>query len=129
MSARSVPWRVLVADDACEIRDLLGVLLRRAGYKVSQAREGGEVLREAVRSRVDLVLLDLAMPETDGWAAMAQLEVLCPRTPVLVVSAYVERDELVRLRERRNVVGVVKKPFRPTELLGRIQAALTAPAA
>ena len=58
---------VLVVDDDTDVRTLVAELLTRAGYTVSEAPNGREALKLLFDERPDLVLLDISMPELDGW--------------------------------------------------------------
>jgi CheY-like chemotaxis protein len=79
--------RVLVADDDRGIRESLGKLLRNAGCQVTLAAQGGHVLELALNEPFDLLLLDLNMPEMDGWDALDHLASLKPALPVIIITA------------------------------------------
>ncbi|RME74629.1 MAG: response regulator [Planctomycetota bacterium] len=107
---------ILVVDDDRAIGDLLRAILRRAGYRVEHRGRGEEALAY-VRSgaEIDLVILDLTLPEMSGRAVLAELRRSCPELPVLVSSGYIgeqERQELLALGAR----GCLPKPYRPAEL-------------
>ena len=59
--------KLLLIDDSEDIRTLVGMILERDGYKVVSASNGKEGLRQLAKNRPDLVLLDIMMPEVDGW--------------------------------------------------------------
>ncbi len=84
---REARRRVMLADDSPQIRDSLGRLLRRANYDVTFAAHGGHVLDAALNDRVDLVLLDLNMPELNGWDALDRMATLKPDLPIIVITA------------------------------------------
>lgn len=66
--------RVLLAEDNEDNFDLVALLLRRAGYEVIPARDGKEALEVARREKPDLILMDLSLPEIDGWTVARRLK-------------------------------------------------------
>ena len=114
--------RVLVIDDEEDIRALLRSLLERAGYTVDEAPDGRAGLRTFYSSPPDLVLLDVGMPELDGWATLERLRDLSD-VPVIMLTA--RSGELDRVRGlTRGADDYVAKPFGRQELLARVQALL-----
>jgi DNA-binding response OmpR family regulator len=114
--------RVLVIDDEPDIRKLLGTLLRRAGHEVAEADNGRTGLRALHAFPPDLVLLDVSMPEMDGWQTLERIRDLSD-VPVLMLTA--RGDELERVRGlQAGADDYVVKPFGRQELLARVQALL-----
>jgi DNA-binding response OmpR family regulator len=114
--------RVLVVDDDPDIRGLLGELLRRAGHDVVEADNGRAGLRAFHANSPDLVLLDVSMPELDGWQTLERIRDLSD-VPVLMLTA--RGDELERVRGlQAGADDYVVKPFGRQELLARVQAIL-----
>src|SRR2546421_4210954 len=114
--------RILVIDDEEDIRNLLDELLRRAGHEVEQAPDGRAGLRALHASRPDLVLLDVSMPELDGWQTLERIRDLSD-VPVLMLTA--RGDELERVRGlQAGADDYVTKPFGRQELVARVQALL-----
>ena len=72
-AAGQQPARVLVVDDEATIRDLLSGSLRLAGFEVMTAASGAEAVRAAASSRPDLILLDVMMPDGDGFEVARRL--------------------------------------------------------
>jgi two-component system OmpR family response regulator len=123
MSSVTAPARLLVVDDEATILELLSGSLRLAGFEVVTAASGGEAVRAAVSSRPDLVLLDVMMPDGDGFDALRRIRSGGSEVPVIFLTA---RDK-VPDRVRGFTVGgddYVTKPFSLEELLGRIRAVL-----
>src|SRR5919202_6150767 len=87
--------RVLVVDDEPDIRQLVAHLLRRAGHEVTEADNGRAALRSLHTSPPDLVVLDVSMPELDGWQTLERIRDLSD-VPVLMLTA--RGDELERVR-------------------------------
>ncbi|HWJ49628.1 MAG TPA: response regulator transcription factor [Solirubrobacteraceae bacterium] len=114
--------RVLVVDDDAVLRQLLHGMLERAGYEVSEALDGRAGLRELYATSTDLVILDVEMPELDGWATLERIRDLSD-VPVLMLTA---RDtELERVRGLRGGADdYMIKPFGNQELLARVDALL-----
>src|SRR5436305_7055145 len=114
--------RVLVAEDDSDVRELVCTILRRAGEERAEARDGQEALRALYDTRPDLVILDIAMPELDGFAALARIRDLSD-VPVLMLTARdTEMDEVRGLRGGAD--DYVTKPFGRAELLARVDALL-----
>ena len=111
---------VLVVEDERDIRELLRRYLVRAGLSVLVAATGAEALLELERSRPDLVLLDLGLPDIDGTEV---LERAAPGIPVIVLTARAGvPDRIAGLRAGAD--DYVVKPFSPTEVVLRVQAVL-----
>ena len=120
---------MLVVDDDDDIRTLVAELLRRAGYGVHEAPNGREALRTFHTERPDLVLLDVSMPELDGWQTLERIRELSD-VPVLMLTAKAAEADRVR-GLRGGADDYVAKPFARDELLARVEALLrrAAPAA
>jgi DNA-binding response OmpR family regulator len=119
--------RVLVVDDDEDIRSLVAELLRRAGHEVTEAENGRAGLRVFHASPPDLVVLDVSMPELDGWQTLERIRDLSD-VPVLMLTA--RGDELERVRGlQAGADDYVVKPFGRQELLARVQAILRRSAA
>jgi DNA-binding response OmpR family regulator len=119
--------RVLVVDDQEDVRDLLVELLGRAGYEVETAPNGREGLRALYATTPDLVLLDVAMPELDGWKTLERIRELTD-VPVVMVTARASELEKVRAL-KAGADDYVTKPFGRQELLARLEAILRRSAA
>ena len=118
-----MPARLLVVDDEPTILELLSGSLRLAGFEVMTAASGTEAVRAAASGRPDLVLLDVMMPDGDGFEALSRIRSGGGEVPVIFLTA---RDE-VPDRVAGFAVGAddyVTKPFSLDELLGRIRAVL-----
>jgi two-component system OmpR family response regulator len=115
--------RLLVVDDEQTILELLSGSLRMAGFEVTTAANGREALRAAAALKPDLVLLDVMMPDGDGFEVLRRMRSSSPDIPVIFLSA---RDSV-----RERVAGLalggddyVTKPFSLDEVLERIRAVL-----
>ena len=81
---------VLLVEDNLDNRDMMQFLLERAGYVVSTANTGLEALATAHREKPDIILMDLSMPEMDGWTAAQELkkDPLLANIPLIAVTAH-----------------------------------------
>jgi DNA-binding response OmpR family regulator len=114
--------RVLVVDDDDDIRALVRTLLERSGCTVDEAASGRDGLREFHARRPDLVVLDVSMPELDGWSVLERIRDMS-EVPVLMLTA--RGDELERVRGlQAGADDYVVKPFGKQELVARVQALL-----
>jgi DNA-binding response OmpR family regulator len=113
---------VLVVDDDDDIRLLLEELLRGVGYAVQTARDGRAALRAFYEHPCDIVILDLSMPELDGFETLERLRDLSD-VPVILLTA--RSGEIDKVRGfRAGADDYVVKPFGRQELLARIEALL-----
>ena len=111
------PARVLLVDDERAIRTICRVNLEGDGLEVVEAANGAEALELVRREHPSLVLLDVMMPNLDGWTAAEELK-QDPQTrdiPVVFISARAAREDRLRAQEL-GAVGYVVKPFDPVEL-------------
>ena len=114
--------RVLVIDDDDDIRGLVAELLQRAGLDVEQAPNGRAGLRSFHRAPADLVVLDVSMPELDGWETLERIRDLSD-VPVIMLTA--RGEELERVRGLHGGADdYMVKPFGRQELVARVQALL-----
>jgi DNA-binding response OmpR family regulator len=115
--------RVLVAEDERDVAELLRYTLTREGFEVILATNGADALREAREGRPDLVLLDLMLPQVNGWELCRRLK-QDPATrdlPVIMVTARAEEGDKV-LGFEVGADDYVTKPFSTRELLARVRA-------
>jgi two-component system, OmpR family, response regulator len=116
--------RLLVVDDEDTIRELLCGSLRFAGYEVASAGSGAEALRASISGRPDLVLLDVRMPDGDGFEVARRMRAAgSPEVPVIFLTA---RDEVHDRLAGFEAGGddYITKPFSLDEVLARIKAVL-----
>src|SRR5271166_1916628 len=111
---------VLAIEDDADIRQLLRALLDREGYTVTEAASGRDGLRAFHQARPDLVILDLGLPDLDGWQVLERIRDMSD-APVLVLTARSsERDKVRGLNAGAD--DYLTKPFSRVELLARLQA-------
>jgi two-component system OmpR family response regulator len=123
MEAAGTPGRLLVVDDEKTILELLSGSLRLAGFEVTTAASGTEAVRAAASRRPDLVLLDVMMPDGDGFEALRRMRSAGIEVPVIFLTARDEEPDRVNGFDL-GADDYVTKPFSLNELLGRIRAVL-----
>ena len=114
--------KVLVIDDDPELTKLLRIGLEKDGFDVITANSGKEGLSHAYENRPDIVILDVMMPEMDGWATCRRIRYMCD-IPIIMLTAKTDKSDLLKGFS----VGVddyVEKPCSIEELRARIRAVL-----
>lgn len=114
--------RVLVVDDDPGIVKVVRAYLEQAGFEVSVAHDGKKAMQIARKDRPDLVILDLMLPEMDGWDVCRALRKESD-VPIIMLTARVEEsDKLIGLELGAD--DYVTKPFSPRELVARVRSVL-----
>ena len=119
--------RVLVVDDQEDIREMARLVLTGAGYEVATASSGREALRLARQASFDLMLLDINMPELDGWATLRLLRADETHDDLKVAMFSVKsevRDKVAGLKD--GAIDYLTKPFGVDELVTRVSRILAA---
>ena len=114
--------KILVIDDEETTAQLIGILLERRGYEVVKSYSAEEGLRAAYRHQPDLVLLDIMMPDMDGWEVCKRLREMSD-IPIIFLTARDETHDVVRGLE----IGAddyIVKPYNNEELVARLKAHL-----
>ncbi len=114
--------KVLVVDDEAHIRELVSLYLTQAGFETVEASSGREALELAHSARPDLVILDLMLPERDGWEVCRELR-MWGDIPVIMLTAKDAGAEKL-LGFALGADDYVTKPFEPRELVARVRAVL-----
>ena len=113
---------ILVVDDDKEIAELIEVYLRNEGYTVHKALDGVQALRFLEKNQVELIVLDIMMPNMDGLEFCKQVRKE-NHVPILMVSAKVQdMDKIIGLMSGAD--DYMSKPFNPLELTARVKALL-----
>jgi DNA-binding response OmpR family regulator len=121
--------RVVCIEDEPEMIDLVRLILGRKGYEVIGANGGIEGLDAVRRERPDIILLDLMMPDMDGWEVYQQIKAdpALKEIPVVVVTAKAQSIDKVLGLHIAKVDDYITKPFGPQELLESIEKILSVP--
>ena len=114
--------RVMVVEDEIDTIFLLKQIFRIAGFNVVSAMDGEEALKKIAKYEPDMVLLDIMMPDMDGWETLKYIRQMT-EVPVMFVSALGRKQDVVR-GLRAGVDDYVTKPFHSEELIERVRAVL-----
>jgi DNA-binding response OmpR family regulator len=116
---------ILIVDDEEDVLDLLQLVFETSGFLVKRASTGKSAVSSAYEEPPDVVLLDVMMPEMDGWQVLRTLkgDERTRRIPVVMLSARAERrDKMIGLQE--GAEGYIAKPFSPAEVVREVQSFL-----
>jgi DNA-binding response OmpR family regulator len=117
--------RILLVDDEEDILDFLELILEEQGYSVLKANSGAEALAAAQMHHPELILLDIMMPEMDGWEVLKLLKAdeEVAHIPVAMLTARTEmKDKIQGLQE--GAIDYICKPFATKELLDKLEIIL-----
>lgn len=120
------PRTILYIEDDLEMINLVTVILNRSGYVVKSANSGSKGLELIEQELPDLILLDLMMPEMDGWTLYQQLKSSesTSNIPVIIITAKSQPIDRVLGLHVAKVDDYIAKPFHPQELLASINQVL-----
>ena len=119
--------RILVVDDDAGIRRALVEILTRAGHEVTQASGGAEACRISHEAALDLVIVDLFMPEKDGIETILELRTFAPGMPIIAMSGGGADEGGFDLLSAAELLGAalsIEKPFTPAQILEVVRKAL-----
>ena len=111
-------YKILVADDEKDIRSVLSLYLEDAGYEVVEAADGLQALEALESQEIDLCLLDIMMPELDGYQVLKRVRE-ADDVPIIVVSAKAQDPEKI-LGLNLGADDYMVKPFNPLEAVARV---------
>lgn len=117
-----IKQKILVVDDEKQIVELLSAYLEREGYQITAAYDGRSAYEAALKEKPDLILLDLMLPEINGFEVCRMLRV-SSNVPIIMLTARDEETDKILCLE----VGAddyITKPFSPREVLARVRAVL-----
>ena len=123
MIAKAAPLKVLVVDDEPAIRRFLRTSLTAQGYQVTEAENGTTALDSLRRNTIDILVLDLGLPDIDGFDIIERLRGQGFAVPIVVLSSRVDEIGKVKALDL-GADDYVTKPFGIDELLARVRAAL-----
>ena len=118
---------IIYIEDDTEMIDLVTLILNRRGYQVKGAHGGRQGLDLVQKEPPDLILLDLMMPDLDGWDLYQQLKAneATKDIPVIIITAKAQAIDRVLGLHIAKVEDYISKPFRPQELIESIEKVLT----
>lgn len=117
---------ILVVEDQEELRKLQSLLLSSRGFRVSEAQDGKAALDCLAKSKPDLVLLDIMMPEINGFEVCQHIKSneSTRHIPVIMVTAKKDREDMERA-EKAGADGYITKPFKSALLIDTIRRSLS----
>ena len=124
MKKMQSPHRILVVDDEEKIRKSLSGLLRDNGYEVVTAGSGPECLQILSLQNIDLVILDIVMPEMNGIEVIEKIKKKYRETEVIMLSGQADKEKAIAVL-RLNAYDLIEKPFESREMLNTIAHCLT----
>ena len=119
--------RILCIEDDSEMTDLIRLILARKGFEILVAGGGQVGIRKVREEKPDLVLLDLMMPDMDGWEVYQQMKAdeKTKDIPVIVVTAKAQSIDKVLGLHIAKVDDYIAKPFSPKELIDSVEKVLS----
>ncbi|HVY45744.1 MAG TPA: response regulator [Minicystis sp.] len=117
----AAPATVLVVDDDADLRESVAAALSDAGYDVREAESGQRAIESVARAAPSVILLDLMMPDGNGWEVLERLRARVPgaHIPVIVMSAYASAAPA-------GARSLLRKPIHRDELLSAVESYLRA---
>ncbi|MEK4909819.1 response regulator transcription factor [Niallia sp. FSL M8-0099] len=116
--------KILVVDDDPHIRELIRVILIKEGFSIMEAEDGEAAMSILEQAKIDLIILDIMMPNMDGWTLCREVRTYYPETmPILMLTAKGETTQKVRGFEL-GADDYLVKPFAPAELVARVKVLL-----
>lgn len=113
-------YKILIADDEAEIRDVLRLYLEKDGYEVTEASDGVEAMEKIRKEQPDLVILDIMMPGLDGYRVLRNIREI-NNIPVIMLSAKdADADKILGLDLGAD--DYITKPFGPLEAVARVNS-------
>lgn len=115
--------RILIVDDEPVLQDVLSTLLRREGFQVVQALSAGDALQKVEEQEIDLVLLDLMLPDRSGMEVLKELKRRDPEVVVVVITAYSSVETAIAAM-RDGAFHYIPKPFKNQEVVLTVRKGL-----
>jgi CheY-like chemotaxis protein len=109
---------ILIVDDDVLLGKTLSRIFQREGYQTTVATSANEAFHTIGKIPLDLILLDLSMPHFSGMRMLPLIRPICPDTPIVIYSAFVD-EQLVDSLNHYQIAGVWSKPMEPQEILTR----------
>jgi len=113
---------MLIADDNKQIVSILEAYAKKEGYSVNRAYDGNDALKKALGSQFDIILLDVMMPQIDGFEICREVR-KCSTVPIIMITARGEDFERIMGLDN-GADDYIVKPFSPAEVMARVRAVL-----
>ena len=117
-------YKVLAVDDEPDVRRLIQIKLKKAGFDVIAAVDGQDGLEKALEERPDVVLMDWMMPRMDGPTAVRKIKEELDPAPIILMLTAKGQEEDVMEGFAGGADDYIVKPFAPREVVARVQVAL-----
>lgn len=117
--------KIMIVDDAAELRDVLRLYLENAGYEVLEAVDGLQALESLKSNSIDLMILDIMMPNMDGFELLVHLDKQEEKRqfPIIFLSARTQVHDKIR-GLTLGADDYIEKPYDPSEVIARVMAVL-----
>ena len=102
--------QILIVDDDTQVRRIMRIFLTKQGYHVHEAKNGQQALAIVEEHALDLVFLDLVMPEMDGFEVLQNIKQRCPKLGVIILSGLIEEKAWVKMM-KAGAMDYISKPF------------------
>jgi len=116
-----MPKKIMVVDDEIIILDGIKILLEMKGYDVVAIDNGPDCLEKIKAAAPDLLLLDILMPEMNGWEVLSNLAKMNIDVPVIILTAKIQTIDIIIGRKNPLVREYITKPFKNDYLLKKIR--------
>ena len=118
--------KILIVEDDDEVRDVLKTLLQDEGHDVSEASDGNEAIEQFLRIPVDLVILDIVLPDKEGLETIIDLRRTHPNVKIMAMSGggRTSPQDYLDMAKRLGAVEVIAKPFSIDDFLRSVNLAL-----
>ena len=113
---------ILIVDDDPSIREIVGLVLQDAGYRIETATDGLKGLEQFYKVLPDLIILDVKMPEMDGWETLRRIREIS-NCPVIMLTAFGSTNDIIQGLEA-GADDYLVKPFGVQELIARVGTVL-----
>lgn len=115
---------ILVVDDEAPIRELLSTYFQSRGYQVSTSSTANDAMRKIADTALDLVLLDLVLPDADGLELLGSVKKSHPDLPVIIMTGMGSDAELLKEANSKGAAGFVSKALPLDKLLAEVEQRL-----
>ncbi len=116
--------KVLAVDDAPDVRRLIQIKLKKAGFEVITAVDGQDGVEKALAEEPDVILMDVMMPRMDGYTAVKTIKAEMDPAPIILMLTAKGQEEDVIAGLSGGADDYIIKPFAPRELISRVKVAL-----
>lgn len=109
-------YKILLIEDSSGVREAYSLILQTEGYKVIEATTGEEGLKEVKRANPDLVILDVGLPDINGFDVLTKIRKFDKELPVIMVTAYASIKKVIEIT-KLGISGYLVKPVGGEQLL------------